>query len=136
MNRENGSNLYYQLYTILSEPDKVNAVYNNTELFSQLANYLFRIAKNNCDVRLEFTFETTTLFSIASFSEKLPIYRVDIQNIDFDAFAKLMYGQMKCSDFLLDTLGESFACKTTESDQCSKQGWVIYRFLYDFEGFG
>lgn len=117
MNRENGSNLYYQLHMILCEPDKVNAICKNTELFCQLANYLFRTAKNNCDVRLEFSFETKTLFSIASFSERLPIYRVDIRNIDFDAFTKLIFGQMKCSDFLLHTCGEPIDCRTFESDK-------------------
>lgn len=117
MNRENGSNLYYQLHMILSETDIVKAICNNTEFFCQLADYLFRIAKNICDARLEFTFETTTIFSIASFSEKLPLYRVDIRDIDYNAFAKLMYGQMKCSDFLLDTFGKFGVCKTTENDK-------------------
>ena len=107
INKINLDNLYFKLYEFLHSNPEAIAFCNNSVWLNQLANHLSSTYKDNCDLTLSFFFESQLLFVVYSSVAGVLDYHVDVSSMNLDTFAKLMFGQQKCSDFLAASFSNS-----------------------------
>lgn len=88
--------LYLELY---KKGLTINEILNNREIFADLCDKLIRDSKNTCDVNVSFVVEGEKCFEIKVAIDSVQ-FQVELKSVDFDLLTQLLFGQIKCSEFL------------------------------------
>lgn len=91
----------YSYLVLYKKGITIQDVMDNRAIFIELFNELYKRNKTVCDINLKIKQGNDILFEIKSTikNDKLA-FQIDVDNVDFDALTKLLFGQITCSDFL------------------------------------
>jgi len=91
----------YSYLVLYKKGITIQDVIDNKDIFLELSNNLYRKNKSVCDINLKFKQGDNTIFEIkSSVKDDKFVFQIDIDNVDFDALSKLLFGQVTCSGFL------------------------------------
>lgn len=77
----------------------INDILDNREIFLTLCDELVKERKSNCDVNIKFVIAGKECFEIKTSANHVD-FQIELKETDFDLLTQLLFGQIKCSDFL------------------------------------
>lgn len=99
MNDKKMLNTIYPYLVLYKKGFTINDIYNNREVFANLCDELVKESKGNCDLNIKFVIDGKECFEIKTLANDI-CFQVELTDIDIDLLTKLLFGQIRCSDFL------------------------------------
>lgn len=99
MNDKKMLNTIYPYLVLYKKGFTINDIYNNREVFANLCDELVKESKGNCDLNIKFVIDGKECFEIKASANDI-CFQVELTDIDIDLLTKLLFGQIRCSDFL------------------------------------
>lgn len=92
-------NTIYSYLVLYKNGFTINDILDNREIFIRLCEELVKESKSNCDVNIKFVIVGKECFEIKTSANSVN-FQVELNDINFDLLTQLLFGQIKCSDFL------------------------------------
>ena len=99
MNDKKMLNTIYPYLVLYKKGFTINDIYNNSEVFANLCDELVKESKGNCDLNIKFVIDGKECFEIKASANDI-CFQVELTDIDIDLLTRLLFGQIRCSDFL------------------------------------